>query len=67
MAGTTAEIYQFTVPVDLTIGDTTSVAGQAWSALLSGMKSAKGSGNVYWGRKVEDEGTVVLVVGTSTD
>ena len=58
-----AEILHFSISSSLAVENAVSTAGQAGTALISCIKGASGSNNIYWGRKLEDRDVLVLAVG----
>lgn len=66
MSGPTSELLILSIPTTKRIEDASTADGQLWASMISAYKSAPETRNVYWGRKIEDPGTVVFIVGTQS-
>ena len=66
VSGASVEILLLSIPASKRIEDVSSTAGQTWSTLISAYKNMPGTQDIYWGRKIEDPGTVLLIIGTQT-
>ena len=58
------EVARFALPAGTNIDDASTPAGKVWQSTVDTVKSQPGCQRVYYGRKVEAQNSVDLLIGT---